>query len=61
MYSYLLRLALKDGSTIEIRTNSTNTKKSLISLVEESNEGRVLVDVLEDVSRVLYFKRKLSI
>lgn len=58
MYSYLLRLALKDGSTVEIEQISSNPKKSIMNLIDESAEE---LDLLEEVSRVLYFKRELLV
>ena len=55
MYSYLLRLALKDGSTVEIEQISSSGKKSIMNLIDESAEE---LDLLEEVSRVLYFNRE---
>lgn len=52
MYYYVLELVLKDGSEIEIRTNSTIGTKSIMNVIEESYTE------LDDVDGVLYFKRE---
>lgn len=55
MYSYVLKLVLKDGSDVVIRTKSTTGTKSIINIIDESYTE------LEDVDGVLYFKREKEV
>lgn len=52
MYSYVLRVITTDGSIKTIRTITTNAKKSILNLVDESETDRGVV------RRVLYYKRE---
>ena len=52
MYSYVLKLVLRDGSEVEIWTKSTNGMLSVIDVIENSYTE------LDEVDGVLFFKKE---